>query len=360
MINRYRIVQTFLDLLAIDSPSGDEDAIALELERRLADLGVEASQDSAGNVLGRREGTGEPILLSAHMDTVEPGRGITAVWDGPDIVRSDGTTILGADNKAGCAVILEVIQSANEDGVKTRPIEVAISRGEEIGLVGATKMDYSRITAKVAIVIDSGGPPSSIQGQAPYHSTYDIEVHGKSAHAGLEPEKGVPAISIAAEIVVGLPQGRFDSETTGNVGKIQGGLVRNAVPDYTLIQGEMRSMVEEKLETLMTNARKHVDEVKEAHPEATIDANFGQAYPGYSLTPDDPAVKLLFPVLERLGYKPDPHPVGGGTDGNVFRGKGIAAVTIGRGGYNQHTKEEYLVIPELLQCAAVVEACVRV
>ena len=360
MINRDRIVQTFLDLLAIDSPSGDEDAIALELQRRLAELGVEASQDPAGNVIGRRDGVGEPILLSAHMDTVEPGRGIKPVWDGADIIRSDGTTILGADNKAGCAVILEVIQSANEDSAETRPIEVAISRGEEIGLVGATNMDYSRITAKVAIVIDSGGPPSSIQGQAPYHSTYDIEVHGKSAHAGLEPEKGVPSISIAAEIVVGLPQGRFDSETTGNVGKIQGGLVRNAVPDYALIQGEMRSMVEEKLETLMTNARQHVDEVKEAHPEATIDANFGHAYPGYSLTPDDPAVKLLFPVLERLGYKPDPHPVGGGTDGNVFRGKGIAAVTIGRGGYNQHTKEEYLVIPELLQCAAVVEACVRV
>ena len=359
MINRDRIVQTFLELVAIDSPSGDEDAIAAELERRLKALGIEASQDSAGNVLARRDGVGDAILLSAHMDTVEPGRGIKPVWDGDDVIRSDGTTILGADNKAGCAVILEVIQSAIEDNAETRPIEVAISRGEEVGLIGAQHMDYSRITARVAIVIDSGGPPSSIQGQAPYHSTYDIEVHGRSAHAGLEPEKGVPAIGIAAEIIVGLPQGRFDSETTGNVGKVQGGLVRNAVPDYALIQGEMRSMVEEKLDTLMTGAKKHVEEVQEAHPEARIDAKFGQAYPGYKLDDNDPAVKLLFPVLEGLGYKPDPHPVGGGTDGNVFRGKGIAAVTIGRGGYNQHTKDEYLVIPELLQCAQVVEACVR-
>jgi len=359
MINRERIVQTFLELVAIDSPSGEEDAMALELERRFTALGLECSQDEAGNVLGRRGGTGEAILLSAHMDTVEPGRGIKPVWDGPDIIRSDGTTILGADNKAGCAVILEVIQSAIEDGAETRPIEVAISRGEEIGLDGATHMDYSRLTAKVAIVIDSGGPPSSIQGQAPYHSTYDIEVHGKSAHAGLEPEKGVPAISIAAEIIVGLPQGRFDSETTGNVGKVQGGLVRNAVPDHTLIQGEMRSMVEEKLETLTTRAKRHVESVQDRHPEARIDARFGVAYPGYSLTDDDPAVKLLFPVLESLGFKPDPHPVGGGTDGNVFRGKGIASIVIGRGGYAQHTKEEYLVIPEMLQCAAVVEGCIR-
>ena len=153
MINRDRLVQEFLELVAIDSPSGDEDAIAEELVRRLEALGVEASQDEHGNVLGRRPGVGEPILLSAHMDTVEPGRGIQPVFDGPDIIRSDGTTILGADNKAGCAVILEVIRSANEDDAETRPIEVAISRGEEIGLVGASNMDYSRISARVALVL---------------------------------------------------------------------------------------------------------------------------------------------------------------------------------------------------------------
>jgi tripeptide aminopeptidase len=359
MITRDRIVQTFLDLIAIDSPSGDEEAIAAELELRLRALGVEVAQDAHGNVLGRLEGAGEAVLLSAHMDTVEPGRGIVPKWDGDDIIRSDGTTILGADNKAGCAIILEVIQSLLEDGTPRRAIEVAISRGEEIGLVGATHMDYSRIGAKVALVIDSGGPPSSIQGQAPYHYTYDIEVHGRSAHAGLEPEKGVPAISIAAEIVTGLPQGRLDSETTGNVGRIEGGLVRNAVPDYTLIQGEMRSMVEEKVETLVSRVRSRLAEAKSEHPDARIESKFG-GYAGYTLEPDDPAVRLLFPILESMGFTPDPHPVGGGTDGNIFRQHGIASVVIGRGGYEQHTKSEYLVIPEMLDCARVVEACLRI
>ena len=359
MIDRDRLVQTFLDLVAIDSPSGDEDAIARELEQRLTGIGVEASQDAHGNVLGRLEGEGEPLLLSAHMDTVEPGRGIKPIWDGPDIIRTDGSTILAADNKAGCAIIIEVIRSLLEDRAQRRTIEVAISRGEEIGLVGAAHMDFNRITSRVALVIDSGGPPSSIQGQAPYHYTYDIEVHGRSAHAGVEPEKGIPAVSIAAEIVTGLPQGRFDSETTGNVGRIEGGLVRNAVPEHTLIQGEMRSMVEEKVETLVSKARRRVEEVQDRHPDARIDARFGLAYPGYTLTPDDPARKLLFPVLESLGFKPDPQPVGGGTDASIFRGKGIASVVIGRGGYNQHTKDEYLVIPEMLDCARVVEACLR-
>lgn len=359
MINRDRIVAEFLELVAIDSPSGDEEVIAAELERRLNAIGVEASQDAHGNVLGRLEGEGEAILLSAHMDTVEPGRGIRPTWDGEDIIRSDGTTILGADNKAGCAVILEVIRSTIEDGARHRPIEVAISRGEEIGLVGAHNMDYSRISAKVAVVIDSGGPPSSIQGQAPYHYVYSVEVHGRSAHAGLEPEKGVPAITIAAEAVLGLPQGRLDHETTGNVGTIRGGLVRNAVPDHCQVEGEMRSMEFEKVESLVSRAKDHLEDVQKRHPEARIESRFTLGYPGYRLEPGDPAAGLVFAVLRDLGMDPDPHPVGGGTDGNVFRGHGIASIVIGRGGYNQHTKDEYLVIPEMLDCARVVEAVVR-
>ena len=359
MIQRDRIVQTFLELVAIDSPSGDEEAIATELERRLHELGLQVGQDAHGNVIARREGVGETVLLSAHMDTVEPGRGITPVFDRDDIIRSDGTTILGADNKAGCAVILEVIQSAIDDEARARPIEVAISRGEEIGLVGASNMDYSRISAKVAIVIDSGGPPSSVQGASPYSFGYTVEVHGRSAHAGLEPEKGVPAISIAAEAVLGLPQGRIDFETTGNVGLIQGGTVRNAVPDYCRVDGEMRSMEFEKVDSLVSQAKAHLEDVGRRHPEARISHEFSMGYPGYKLEAGDPAAALLFGVLTSLGMTPDPHPVGGGTDGNVFRGKGIASVVIGRGGYNQHTKEEYLVIPEMLECARVVEAVVR-
>lgn len=360
MINRDRVVQTFLDLVAIDSPTGFEDAIAAELVDRLRALGVDAAQDSFGNVLGTCPGEGDPVILSAHMDTVEPGRGVKPIWDGPDIIRSDGTTILGADNKAGCAVILEVIASAKEDGARTRPIEVAISRAEEIGCVGAKNMDYSRLTAKVAFVLDSGGPPSSIQSQAPYHFGYTVEVHGRAAHAGLEPEKGIPAISIAAEAVLGLPQGRMDHETTGNVGRIEGGLVRNAVPDYCRIEGEMRSMEFEKVDSLVSRAKAHLDDVRRRHPDARIDEAFTLMMPGYRLEPGDPAVEMLYAVLRDLGLTPDPHPVGGGTDGNVFRGRGIAAVTLGRGSYAQHTREEYLVIPELLETCRVVERLVRV
>jgi tripeptide aminopeptidase len=359
LIDRERLVNCFLELVAIDSPSGFEDEVAADLERRLRDLGFDVAPDPHGNVIGRLDGAGEPLLLSAHMDTVEPGRGIAPTWDGPDIIRSDGTTILAADDKAGCAVILEAIRSTLEDGAPHRTLEVAFSRGEEVGLTGAAAMDYSRISARVAIVVDSGGPPSSVQSASPYSYGYTVEVHGRSAHAGLEPEKGIPAITIAAEAVLGLPQGRIDFETTGNVGRIQGGLVTNAVPDYCRIEGEMRSMEFEKVEGLVTRAQDHLKDVEGRHPGVRLDSRFALGYPGYRLDADDPAAAFFFGVLRSLGAEPDPHPVGGGTDGNVFRGHGIASVVIGRGGYNQHTKDEYLVIPEMLECARVLETAIR-
>ncbi len=359
MIDRDRLVATFLDLVAIDSPSGSEDEIAAELVRRFQALGWDAHQDAFGNVIARREGIGEPVLLSAHMDTVEPGRGIRPRFDGPDVIRSDGTTVLGADDKAGCAVILEVAASLAEDGTPHRPVEVAITRGEEIGLVGARHLDPSAFRARTAIVIDSGGPPSNIQGQAPYHYTYDIEVHGRAAHAGVEPEKGIPAIAVAAEVVTRLPQGRLDAQTTANVGRIAGGTVRNAVPDYCRIEGEFRSMDPSRAEELAERVRSAVEEVRARHPEARIECDLRLEYPGYTLTDDDPAVRLLYPVLRELGLEPQPKPLGGGTDGNILRGFGIASVVIGRGGYAQHTKDEYLVVPEMVDCARAVEAVLR-
>lgn len=356
MINRDRLVNTFLDLVAIDSPSGHEDVIAGELVRRFLALGWDAQLDTFGNVVARTPGIGEPVLLSAHMDTVEPGRGIRPQFDGGDILRSDGTTILGADDKAGCAVILEVAASLREDGLPHRPIEVAITRGEEVGLVGARHLDPAAFRARVAIVIDSGGPPSNIQGQAPFHYTYDIDVFGRAAHAGVEPERGVPAITIAAQLITRLPQGRLDPDTTANVGRITGGTVRNAVPDACRVEGEFRSMDRAKAEALVDRLEAAVEELRGAYPEARIDCDLRLEYAGYTLTDDDPAVQFLFPVLRDLGFEPQPKPLGGGTDANILRGFGIASIVIGRGGYAQHTRDEYLVIPEMVDCARVVEA----
>ena len=221
MIKEDRLVKTFCDLVQIDSPSDEEEEVAQDLTRRLSELGFEVLRDAHGNLIAREEGE-NPLLLSAHMDTVEPGRGIKPRVEGDRIV-SDGTTILGGDAKAGVAAILEGLESAIEDDLPRRNIQLAFTRGEEIGLVGARNMDYSMITSNEAVVFDGNGPVNKLTASSPTYVSFEVKVIGRSAHAGVEPEKGLSAIKIAAEIISELPQGRLDEETTFNVGTISGG-----------------------------------------------------------------------------------------------------------------------------------------
>ena len=261
MINRERLVQTFCELVRIDSPSGEEEAMALDLEKRLRNLGLKTTRDDYGNLLANNGGL-DPIILSAHMDTVEPGRGIKPEINGNRIV-SDGTTILGGDCKAGVAAILEALQSIREDDIPHLPLEVIFTREEETGLVGARHLDFSKIQAKEAIVFDGEGPPSQITSASPTYIGFDIEVTGRAAHAGVEPEKGLSAIRIASEIITRLPQGRLDDQTTFNIGTIAGGSVRNAVAENTIIKGEFRSRNVETLDDIRLQISQALNEVRE-------------------------------------------------------------------------------------------------
>ena len=196
MINRDRLVKTFCDLVRIDSPSGEEEAVAQELIKRLEGMGLNVQRDDYGNLVAN-DGGNNPITLSAHMDTVEPGRGIQPLVE-LDRIVSDGTTILGGDCKAGVAAILEALESVLEDGTPHGAIEVAFTREEEIGLVGARNLDLSLLKGKEAVVFDGEGPPSQITSSSPTYIGFDIEITGRAAHAGAEPEKGISAIRIAA------------------------------------------------------------------------------------------------------------------------------------------------------------------
>ncbi|MFQ5934698.1 MAG: M20/M25/M40 family metallo-hydrolase, partial [Dehalococcoidia bacterium] len=248
MINQERLVKSFCDLVQIDSPSDEEEAVAQELTQRLESLGFRPERDAHGNLIASEDGE-TPLLLSAHMDTVEPGRGIKPRVEG-DRVMSDGTTILGGDCKAGIAAILEGLESIKEDSVHRRAVQLALTRGEEIGLVGARNMDYSMIKARESVVFDGNGPVSTMTSSSPTYVRFDVKVTGRAAHAGVEPEKGLSAIKIAADIINRLPQGRLDEETTINVGTISGGSVRNAVPETVTFSGEFRSRNLETLDLL--------------------------------------------------------------------------------------------------------------
>ena len=354
MIDRDRLVKTFCELVQIDSPSGEEEALASHLTQRLEGLGLTVTRDDYGNLIAG-DGGQDPLLLSAHMDTVEPGRGVKPTVDGDRIV-SDGTTILGGDCKAGVAAILEVLESISEDSTSHAAIEVAFTREEEIGLVGARNLDFSKITAREAIVFDGEGPPSQITSASPTYIGFNLEVTGRSAHAGVEPEKGLSAIRIASEIVTRLPQGRLDDETTFNIGVIEGGTVRNAVPETALVQGEFRSRDLETLDGIQLQLTEAVDEVRRLFPEAVIDQHLRTEFETYTISEDDPAARRVMAALRGLGLEPALHPSGGGTDGNVFRRHGINSVVVGMADHNMHTVREYVTIPDLVDAARLCEA----
>ena len=357
MINRDRLIKIFCDLVRIDSPSGEEQAVAVELRRRLEALGLSVATDDYGNVIAT-DGGDRPLLLSAHMDTVEPGRGVNPLVEG-DRIFTDGSTILGGDCKAGVAAIFEALESLKEDGTAHRGVEVVLTRDEEIGLAGARNLDFSMISAKEAVVFDGEGPASQITSASPTYISFDIEITGRAAHAGVEPEKGLSAIRIASEIVAGLPQGRLDDQTTFNVGTIQGGTVRNAVPETTRVTGEFRTRNMGTLAGLQRQVEDTIGNARRSYPDAVIEDRYVTEFETYTLEEGDRSTSLVMTALQGLGMDAVMRPSGGGTDGNVFRQNGISAVVVGMADYNMHTVREYVTIPDLVDAAHLCETLLR-
>ena len=349
MISQERLVNSFCDLVRIDSPSGEEDEVSRHLEARLSRLGFQIGRDAYGNVIALEPGE-SPLLLSAHMDTVEPGRGIKPSIQGDRIV-SDGTTILGGDCKAGVAAILEGLESVAEEGLARRPVQVVFTRDEEIGLVGATNLDYSMISAREAVVFDGNGPVDGITGASPTYMRFDVTVKGRAAHAGVEPEKGLSAIRIASEIIAGLPQGRLDDETTFNVGLISGGSVRNAVPAEATFAGEFRSRNTETLDLLRMQVLATLERARQHYREATIQEDLEVLFHMYNLDQEENIVKLVTRVISDMGLTPAIRPSGGGTDANAIRLHGIDCVVVGMSTNEMHTVNEYVIVPDLVNTA---------
>jgi len=358
LANKERLVKTLIDLIKIDSPSGEEDAMDREVSSRLESLGLKVSHDAYNNVIAKLAGHGQPVMLSAHLDTVEPGRGIKPILEG-DVLRSDGSTILGGDCKAGVAIILEALTAALESSGENRAIEVVFSRHEEGGLVGAHNLDFSMVSAKEGIVFDAEGPPNRVTVSAPSQNVVTATITGRAAHAGLEPEKGISALLIAAEILGKLPLGRIDEETTANIGRLEGGLKRNIVPEQAFLDGEFRSRSHKKLADLERKFRGVFDEVGSRYPEAKINLDIVSTYQAYHIEPDSQAIAVITQALTRMGLEPIFESTGGGSDANVYIEKGITAIPVGIGVRDFHTTWETVVISELFQGAQMCEGVIR-
>ena len=349
MIDQERLVNSFCELVKIDSPSDEEEEVAQYLTGRLQRLGFTVERDAHGNLIASEEGA-DPLMLSAHMDTVEPGRGIKPEVQGDRIV-SDGTTILGGDCKAGVASILEGLDSIAQDGSLRRPVQVVMTRGEEIGLVGAANLDYSMIRCRDAVVFDGNGPVNTITGASPTYMRFDVNITGRGAHAGVEPEKGLSAIRIATEIINELPNGRLDEETTFNVGLITGGTVRNAVPVEASFGGEFRSHNTETIDLLHVQVGQTLRRAREKYQDATIREELEMMFQMYLLDPNEAIVQLVTNQLRNMAMQPNILPSGGGTDANAMRLNGVECVVVGMATNEMHTVNEYVVIPDIMATA---------
>lgn len=349
MIDRDFIKKTFLDLIKIDSPSGHEGRVADFILEKLKENKVNASRDKHGNIVGKIAGHGNPIILSAHMDTVEPGRNIKAFLEG-GVIRSVGDTILGADDKAGITEILAVIMAVRKYKYRCRPLEIIFTVEEETGINGVNKLNFNKINSREALVIDASGPPETIVIASPFIYLIDIKIRGKAAHAGNNPEKGINSIQVAADAIRSIKIGRIDQNTTNNIGVIRGGEIRNGVPALTMVHAEARShdiskakhQVEKYKEAFLKSAKKY---------KAKIDFKCSLACSGFSYSKSDFFVRRLSMEWEKNNRKVYFKRSGGASDANGFVAKGIKAIPIGYGGKNPHSVNENVSLNDMERIA---------
>lgn len=352
-VNEQRVIGQFIDLVKIYSPSFQERDVSVVLERELKALGLEVVNDgtgegNTGNLIATLKGSGRgvAIYLGAHMDTVEPGKGINPVIKN-GVVYSDGTTILAADCKASIAAILEAIRIVNDEKIPHADVEVMITYGEEKGLLGAKTLDHTKLKSKYGFVADSSNDAGTIITSAPSQDSMSVVFHGRSAHAGLEPEKGIDALRAAALAITRMPLGRIDEETTANVGLIKGGLGRNSVPDRVEMEGEARSRNNAKLDRqtqTMTEAMKSAaDEVG-----ATVDIKVVRQYESYTFEESAPIVKLAREAAVAAGLKPGFAVSGGGTDANVLNARGVTSLVLGTGMSQPHSVDENIPVKDVV------------
>jgi tripeptide aminopeptidase len=374
MINRKRLAETFKFLVQIDSISKEEGVIANEIIKILESLGAETFVDNAGDKIGGNSGNliakykgniqAPPLLLNAHMDTVEPGRGITAVFENGTFT-SNGTTILGADDKSAIAILIETLCILKENNLQYGPLELVFTVCEEIGLQGAKHLDLSTVTATYGFALDATDTEGIVT-RAPSANYLEFIIHGKDAHAGAAPEKGINAISLASKAIAKLKLGRIDEETTCNIGIIEGGIATNIVPNLVKVKGEVRSHDEEKLDKITNEIVFSFNEVIENYKKTNsdnglprVDIVINKDFPRTHIPDDHPVIKLATQAAENLGRTMKTKTSGGGADANIFFEKGIFTGVLGTGMRDMHTVRESVKLDDMIHTTELLLEIIR-
>jgi tripeptide aminopeptidase len=368
MINEQRIVDLFIELVQVDSETKHEEKIAVVLKEKFTALGVEVVEDDAKEKTGHgannlictlpatKEGV-DTIYFTSHMDTVVPGNGIKpSIEDG--YIKSDGTTILGADDKAGLAAMLEAITVLKEENIAHGKIEFIITVGEESGLVGAKALDSSLVTAKFGYALDSDGKVGDIIVAAPTQAKVNATIYGKTAHAGVAPERGVSAITIASRAISKMPLGRIDEETTANIGRFEGGTQTNIVCDRVDILAEARSLIPEKMEAQVAKMKEAFETAaQEMGGRAEVDIKV--MYPGFKFGDGDHVVEVAKKAVVNIDRPSRLLQSGGGSDANVIAGFDIPTVNLAVGYEDIHTTNEKIPVEELVKTSELVVSIIK-
>lgn len=352
-----RVLDLFEEMVGIHSPSRQEGRMAAYVEKFLRNLGAEIYLDHVEELYGgdapvifahfKGDLPGDGVTLNGHMDVIQPNENVHIIKE-KTCWKTDGTTTLGGDDKAGLAAILTAVEYVITEQVPHRDLYLIITTGEEEGLLGARNIHWEEVyrhlqPAKNMIVVDNAGGTDTIAYQAPTGYTFQVTIKGKKAHAGIEPEKGISAIQEAAKVIAQMPLLRLDPTTTANIGDILTEGPSNVVPDLCTFNGEIRAQTDERAQEVLANYRRIIEEVcgDRGVLEECLD------YPALSSRDDLAFIKEVSKSYQQLGVKPEPQIIGGGSDANWFAEEGFNAAIVGVGMHLVHTTEEYLEFKEM-------------
>ncbi|PZS14145.1 MAG: peptidase M20 [Solirubrobacterales bacterium] len=352
---REQLAETFVELCRIESPSGHERACVDRVKAELSAIGLAVQEDGAGlqagadagNLFARIPGRGpESIMLCAHLDTVPPSAPIEPVLvDGAWQNTNPG--ILGADNKAAVAVLVELarrlIRAPEPPEVG---VELLFTVSEENGLHGAKAFDPGRLRSRLGFVLDHASPIGEIVIASPTYHRITAELRGRAAHAGIRPEQGRSAIAAAARAVASMRLGRVDPESTANIGTISGGTAANVVPERCRLQGEVRSLLESRAEELATEIVDHL-QVAADGAECDLDLTVQPMFEGYRTRPRAETVLLAERALRACGYEPRQIVTGGGSDANALQAAGFPCANLADGSERNHEPGERISVDAL-------------
>lgn len=367
-IDPERLYQTFAELVCIDAESHHERAMADVVTAKLRSLGLSVTEDraneqipdkngvpspdGAGNLYCLLPGTGpgEPVLFGSHLDTVSPGIGKQPLLQPDGTIVSKGATVLGADDAAAMAEVLEALTVIREQNIPHPDLELVINTSEESYAEGSKHFDYSCVKSRRAYVFDMSGPVGGVAVAAPTLLSFQVCVKGKSAHAGFQPEAGIHAIKIAAESLSVLPVGWVDDETTVNFGLISGGTGRNIVPAEVTVGGEIRSMSDEKAHAQLRQIEEQFREVAERYG-GSVTMEWEQHLKAYRIASNEPVLQRFRAAAKLIGLPVQEQDTFGGSDNNNHVEHGIRGVVPACGMNKTHTVDEYTTLSELTRAA---------